>query len=149
MVSRDPCRLGEFELGYARLGVYHAGYWELMMKPHAGTVTWRVANINVDRDTTTGHRVPDYSLTHSIKGVFEDVGGTLLPLPPGFTQTGDAVFRCMDGIRALDQIYRPENQRFYEVGYVHEHYEYLEQQDVQSFCYRIGDLTYLPLFKEG
>lgn len=148
MPSRDPSRLGQFDLGYSRLGVYRNDYWEPYFKPHARTVTWRVANINVDRDATTGHRTPTYTLTHSIKGVFEERGGDLLPLPSGYVQRGDAVFRCFDNIRSIDQIYLPESQRFFEVGYVTPIYEYLPEQDVTSFCYRICDLHYLPLFKE-
>lgn len=122
--------------------------WEQLFRTIARDVTWRVANINVARDTTTGHRTPDYSLTHSIKGVFEERGGQLIAMPPGFVQRGDAVFSCFDNVVPLDQLYLPESQRFYEVDYVYPMYEYLAHEDETSFKYRVCDMTYLPLFIE-
>ena len=123
--------------------------WEQFFRPIAMDVTWRVANINVDRDTTTGHRVPIYNITHEIKGVFETRGGRLVSLPAGFVQMGDAVIHVFDNVRPLDQIYLPHNQRFYEVDdNVDERYDYLVAEDVTNFCYRTCDLYYLPLFIE-
>lgn len=122
--------------------------WENFFRTIAREVTWRVANINVDRDTTTGHRVPDYSVTHLIRGVFEERGGQLVPLPLGFVQGGNAVLHVFDNVRPLDQIYLPESQRFYEVDYVYPMYEYLASEDVTNFKYRTCDLYYLPLFVE-
>lgn len=118
--------------------------WEQLFRTIARDVIWRVANINVARDATTGHRVPDYTITHEIKGVFEERGGQLLPLPAGFVQRGDAVLYCFDNVVPLDQIYMPENQRFYTVGYVYPMYEYLAHEDVTNFKYRVCDLFYRP-----
>jgi len=123
--------------------------WEQLFRSIARDVTWRVANINVARDTTTGHRVPDYSLTHDIYAVFEERGGQLVPLPAGFVQKGDAVLHCFDGVKSLDQIYLPESQRYYEVGFVYPLYEYLPQEDTTNFCYRTCDLFFLELYQEA
>ena len=122
--------------------------WEQFFRTIALAVTWRVANINVARDTTTGHRIPTYGITHDIKGVLEARGGSLVALPSGFVQRGDAVIHVFDNVRPLDQIYLPHNQRFYEVSYVDDRYNYLAQEDVTNFCYRSCDLHYLPLFIE-
>lgn len=144
IVAKNPSYLGRFTLGSSRLGMYAPRHWERLLEPHSRQVTWMVGNLNVDRDTTTGHRVPDYSLTHDIYGVFEEVGGELVPLPAGFVQRGDAVFRCFDNVRHPDMIYRPENQSYYKVGRVKDTYNVLmrDTENVTSFCFRTCDLHY-------
>lgn len=150
--ARQPARLGHFKLGFARLGVYSTK-WEHAFDAISKSVTWQVANINVARDSTTGQREPDYSLTHDIRGVFEERGGTLLPLPPGFVQKGEAVFRCFDNVQETDRILLPENGNLYQVGYVQDMYENLRGQgtssNATSFKYRIMDLHHIALLSFG
>ena len=149
MSSRDPSRLGQFKLGYSRLGVYDTRRGtETSLLRLARTVTWRVA-VFQHRDTYTGHREATYPITHSIKGVFEEQGGELMPLPSGFVQNGDAVVRVMDGVKALDQILLPESNRYYQVQYVQPFYEYSAEGDMTTFLFRICDLNYLGLYIEG
>jgi hypothetical protein len=142
IVAKQPSYLGKFDLGSSRLGMFAPRHWERLLESHSRLVTWMVGNLNVDRDATTGHRVPDYSLTHDIYGVFEDQGGSLIPLPAGYVPRGDAVFRCFDNVKHPDIIYLPEDRRYFKVGYVKPSYNVLvrDAENVTSFCFRTCDL---------
>jgi hypothetical protein len=150
IVAKNPSRIGEFTVGSARAGMYDPRPWENQLIALSQAVTWKVANINVTRDSVTGKRDTDYSLTHSIRGVFEERGGDLVALPAGFVQRGDAVFTCFDGVRELDRILIPESGRLYQVGHTEAKYETLKDTDrSRSFCYRVCDLHFLAFIREG
>jgi hypothetical protein len=147
MVARDPSRLGQFTMGYGRLGVYHP-QGERRFKSLARDVTWRVA-VFQDRDTYTGIREPSYPITRTIKGVFEERAGELVPLPSGYAGHGGAVIHVFDAVKSLDQILLPESNRYYRVGYVKPDYRYDHRRGLTTFNWRVCDLDYLEMYVEG
>jgi hypothetical protein len=147
VIGYQPCRVGQHVVGCCRVGVYKP-QWERVLERFAREIVWRVANFNVDRNATTGHRLPDYTLTHTIYAVYEEQGGSLLPLPSGYVQTADAVLTCMDGVKELDQIYLPVEKKYFEVQHVKDIYSYDKGQDVTDFQFRVCDLHLLSLYAE-
>lgn len=142
LIARDPSRLGRFTLGYSRLGTY-TSRWEDGINRLSQSVTWRVANWHTARDSVTGWRRPDYSLTHSIKMVLVEKGGSLPGFAAGVAIRQNAVGLCMDGVWVLDQI--KFKSKIFEVDSPPEtHYD-----PEGGFAYRVVQLTRTDLFREG
>jgi len=148
IVAYYPSRLGQFTLGHSRLGVYTAKHEEVLLKI-GKTVTWRVANHHVTRNTTTGVRRPSYSLTHSTVMHIVERGGRLPSFASGVAITQDAVGITLDNMQILDQskdgdkiyeVYEPPEDR-YDLN--------VDSASSRSFAFRVVALQRTDLFREG
>lgn len=141
MIFRDPFTIGRFTLGYARVGVF-TYRWGRFFESLQRSVTWRVANWNVERHATTGRRYPDYSITHTINGILVEQGGSMPSFALGIYMQQDAIFLCFDGVKPMDQIV--VGNKYFEVAQIEEHYDLQEG----GFAFRVCHLHRLELFKE-
>jgi hypothetical protein len=139
LVARDPCRLGKFQLGFGRLGVYTAGY-ERRISQVDRLLYRRVMCWFTAEHGTTGWHEPTWT-EQVIYGVLVERGSRMPGFAAGVVAQLDAVLILMDGVKAMDQIRDPLNGRVYEVQGEPE-----ERMDPASggFAYRVCQLHYLP-----
>ena len=143
MPARDPARFGQAKFGYARFSVYQDEY-QKMFNQLQRSITRRVANWNVDRDTTTGWREPEYD-EQTINGILVEQSSDLPAFAAGVVMTGDAVLFTLDGVDVMDQIKDDPPLKYWEVISIEE-YTHPKQG---GFAYRVCHLHRLILYKEG
>jgi hypothetical protein len=136
--SNTPAYAGVAEAGYSRAGVY-TSHWEVMFTHDGQELTRYVANFNVTRDSTTGHRNPSYSDTETIVGILVERGQTMPRFAGGVACLLDGVLFTVDEVNPLDKIYLASVDKYYRVDGVE------EKPNPESlgggFAYRICQLS--------
>jgi hypothetical protein len=88
--------------------------------PGHRTFTRRIADFDVERDPTTGHRVPTFS-EESIDGTLVEQFGDMPAFAAGVVMTQSAILFTQDTVAKLDQI--QDGTKFYEVRQIEEKYD--------------------------
>ena len=147
LIARDPCILGFFELGHARLGVYTPRVEQTFLVNKAYRSLYRgVACWNVDRDDITGVRVPTFEWD-KIFGIIEETGAGQTALVSGVVVKVNATLRTLDGIQRGDRLKDT-------VGAITKYWEAVDVEDHQNpasqggFSHRVAHLHYSGLYRE-
>jgi len=112
--SSTPAYADVAEADYARADVYTT-HWEVTLAHDGKSLTRYIANFNVTRDSTTGHRNPTYTDTETIVGVLIERGQSMPSYAAGVSCLLDAVLFTVDPVNPLDKIYDADINRYYRV----------------------------------
>jgi hypothetical protein len=138
-----PAEYGKAIFGYSRYSVYNPAIQsQLYRDKNYRSLTRRIANWNVTRDSSTGWRTPTFT-DSTIYGQLVEQSGRISAFLSGTAFDQDAVLKTLDGVGILDQV--KDGDKYYEVGAIEGH---TDGKKAESFAYRIVHLRLLEQYRE-